>query len=113
MLWCHNNEIHILVTLRPTTKFHCYSIKTLKECALTVLLLCNNDADDRDRCLYNNNNNNNNNRQGSIYVTPIQVVDHNKRYYIEDKAFHTIIYTNAWKQGKKQPYYIICLSFNQ
>lgn len=90
---CHN-KINILVTLRPTTKFHCYSIKTLKECALMVLLLCNND-DDRDKCLCYNNNN------------TIHVVDHDKRYNIEDKAFHTIIYANAWKQGKNQPIIII------
>ena len=91
---CHN-KINILVTLRPTTKFHCYSIKTLKECGLSVLLLCNNydDDDDRDRYpCYNNSNNNN--MRGEICL------DDDERYYIEDKAFHTIIYANAWKQGK-------------
>lgn len=96
---CHN-KINILVTLRPTTKFHCYSIKTLKECGLTVLLLCNNDDDDRDRYPCYNNNNNNNNMRGEIW-----------RYYIEDKAFHTIIYANAWKQGKTNHVINLVISF--
>ena len=96
---CHN-KINILVTLRPTTKFHCYSIKTLKECGLTVLLLCNNDDDDRNRYPCYNNNNNNNNMRGEIW-----------RYYIEDKAFHTIIYANAWKQGKTNHVINLVISF--
>jgi len=68
---------------------------TLKECALTVLLLCNNDN--------NNNNKDNYFYQNDSVITDVNVtkiVHHNQKYYIEDKAYHTIIYTNAWKQGK-------------
>ena len=73
------NQMNVIVTLRPTIKFYCYSIKTLKECALSILTLCNR--------------NHNDDRRGN------DDYDANESYSLEYKAFHTIIYTNVWDQG--------------
>lgn len=53
--------MNILVNLRKTKKFFCYSIKTLKECGLSVLELPSS------------------------------------QYSIELKAYHTLFYTQAWR----------------
>jgi len=71
--------MNIIVTLRPTAKFYCYSLKTLKECALSILTLCNL--------------NHNDDRKGNDDYDVIEGCS------LEYKAFHTITYTNAWNQG--------------